>query len=752
MDDRTDTPSQFGELLLRHRRAAGLSQRALSRLSGVSERALRELERGRARAAQRRSAEVLADALGLAGDARAEFLAVAREGRRRTARETAAGAAELPPLPPDLVGREAELLRLRDLVSAHPAVAIVGQPGVGKTVLATFAAQQMRDQFPDGCFAVDLRGVDEQPLPTRAVFERLLRALEVPQNEIPATEAEQSGVYRAVLSRRKALILLDNAANEAQVRPLLTAAPGCRTLITCRRTLAGLEGVRWLQLGPLADSDATALLLSIVGGRVRAAPGEAAELAALCGNLPLALRIAGKRLATMPHWSLDYLAGQLRDERIRLTSLSAVDLQVRSAFEVSYRRLSPGGRTAFRRLAAVPGEDFGVDLARVATGMTARQTHAHLDELVDASMVLLCGEQGRFRFHDLIRIFARERWEAEHDQAERDRVTETVLRHLLSTACAAGAVFFPDGARSDEFASLDQARTWLEQEAANWLAAVREAARRGWHREVLELAKSMHWYSDDHWFTVPWEEVFGAGVAAARELGDRSSEAQQLNFVGWAVRREIPALAAHEQALRVAVAAGDELEQVWALGYCGSIYAKLGDGERAREALRRAVALSARFDFWTVQLPVRHRYGRLLLRLGEAGEALTVMLDLLAQAEANSAGELPLPRRRLVVILIEGVALCLHGMGQCEQAADMFTRAGAAYVENGSKMLEAYAALREGRCRIDAGDHERAAAVLGRALALYAELAMPEEHAQVEAELARLPGSGGREAPATGFR
>ncbi|SDG49405.1 Predicted ATPase [Lentzea fradiae] len=730
-------PPAFGELLLRHRRAAGLSQKALAQRSGMSERAVRELERGRARAAQRRSAEVLADALELTGAARAEFLEVARESRRRAPEPVAA--AGLPPLPSDLTGREEVLRQLREHVSTRSAVAVVGQAGVGKTVLVAVLAEQLRDEFPDGCFAVDLRGVDEQPLSAHAVFERLLRAMGVPQNEIPPDEVERSGAYREVLSTRRVLVLLDNAADEAQVRPLLSTPPGCRTLITCRRILSGLEEVRWLHLEPLGDDEAVALLGAIVGDRVREAPGDAADIAALCGNLPLALRIAGNRLASKPDWSLRYLVGQLDDERTRLTSLSAGDLHVRSAFEVSYRRLSPPGRTLFRRLAAVPGADFGLELVRSVGEVAQREALLHLRELVETSMVLVSPVAGRFRFHDLIRIFAREQWEAEEPEAERERVREGMFRTLLSRATAAGEACFPNNAAEDGALSYKEAVAWLDQEVSNWQAAVEEAARRGWHREALRLAKSMHWYSDDHWYSVPWEEIFLIGVDAARALGDRSSEAQQLSFVGWALRAQPAALGYYEQALEVAVEAGDELEQTWALAYIGAVHNRRGDRVLARKFVAEAAERSGRFDFWDVQMAIRFRYGDLLLDLGEVDEALAVLRDLVAAAGAYRTPEMPQTRHRMIGVATEATGLCLHAMGRCGEAAEVFARVGATYVENGSLMLQSRVAYREGRCLVDAGDHDRAAVVLERALAGFEQLSMPEDGAAVRAELARLP-------------
>jgi transcriptional regulator with XRE-family HTH domain len=479
VDETDEHSSAFGKLLLSHRRAAGLTQAELARVSGFSVRALRDLERGRAQAAQQRSAEVLADALRLTVGERELFLTVAKEGRRRSAPPVDVTAlCALPPAVSDLVGRERELEQLRAEAAAGSVVAVVGHPGVGKTTLAVSVAHQLRSQFPDGCFAVDLRGMDDRPVTARAALDRLLRALGVAPTQIPQSETEQSNLFRMLLDGRRVLVLLDNAADEAHVRPLLTASPGCLTLITCRGALAGREAARWVWLDSLTEADATDLLAVVAGAdRVRAEPDVAAELVSLCGYLPLAVRIAGNRLATRPHWTLAYLVAQLRDERTRLSSLSAGDLQLRSAFEMSYRRLSPAARLMFRRLAASPGPDFGAELAEVATGMSQQDASGHLDELADASLVQTTSTPGRFQFHDLIRIFAGERLEAEEKPDERDRLTRAVLEHLLGTATAAGLMFFPEATGNDRFASPDEAAEWLgREEATGWPRSVRPRA------------------------------------------------------------------------------------------------------------------------------------------------------------------------------------------------------------------------------------------------------------------------------------
>lgn len=733
----------FGQLLLRHRRAAGMTQEDLAEASGVSVRALRDLERGRAQAAQRRSAEALADALGLGGQERDQFLSTARDGRRRSPRPRPVTAA-LPPALPDLVGRERDLRRLcAEAIAGAATIAVVGRPGVGKTALAVSAAHGLRAQFPDGCFAVDLRGMDDQPVSPRAALDRLLRALGVPPSEIPASEADQSDLYRTVLDGRRVLVLLDNAADEAQVRPLLAAAPGCLTLVTCRRTLAGLEAARWLWLEPLADAAAVELLATIAGQeRVRTEPEAAAELVELCESLPLAVRIAGNRLATRPHWSLAYLLGQLRDERTRLSSLSAGDLQVRSAFEMSYRRLSPGARLVFRRLAALPGADFGAELAQVATRLSEPGVHLHLDELADASLLQVTPVEGRYQFHDLLRLFATERWEAEEKPEERERVTHDVLDHLLTVASSAGMVFFPES-DSDGTLSRDEAAEWLAREESNWIAAQREAARLGRHRQVAELAKAMHWYSDGHWMGVPWDEVFGLGVDAARALGDRRDEAKLLNFLGWAQTAclcdDEAALATHRQALTVALDADDRLEEAWAHAYLGSVLTRLGRPAEGLGPVRRACELADEFGFRTVRLSARNRLGRVLQALGRYDEALAVHREVLADADQPADGETPETRRWLVNLITFEIGHCLLGIGEWHQAAATYGACRTAFAELGVPGQEGLAALNEGRAWLGAGDYAKADQCLRHALASYGGAAPTPWHDEVLAELAKLP-------------
>ena len=443
--------SGFGALLLRYRRARGLTQEDLADRSGMSTRAVSNLERGHAGAAQRRSAVALADALGLTAERRNEFLAVAAAARQRSPRSGVlagmralpAGLSALPRVLADFIGRERELDRIRSWVeeaSEAPsglAISIVGLPGIGKTTLAVAAARQLACAFPDGCLALDLQGMDDHPLDVGIALDRMLRSLGLDTSQIPYSVVERSSLLRSLLHGRRVSVLLDDAANEAQVRPLLAVGRGCLTLVTGRRTLAGLEGVRWLRLAPLTTPEAVDLVTSIAGrGRVRAEPEAARELVALCGHLPLALRIAGNRLAQMPQWSLGSVTAQLRDEHMRLTALTAGDLQIRSALAVSYQRLSAPARALLCRLALVATDEFGAQLAEIVAGTDRAEAHWHLEELVDTTLVQPAASPGRYRFHDLIRIFAAERWETEGSPAERDRVKAAVRDQLPAIAAA----------------------------------------------------------------------------------------------------------------------------------------------------------------------------------------------------------------------------------------------------------------------------------------------------------------------------
>ncbi|MEU7323748.1 helix-turn-helix domain-containing protein [Streptomyces griseoviridis] len=427
----TPEESGFGPLLRLHRRSAGLTLEELAERAGVSVRAIGDMERGRSRSPQARTVTALAGALRLEATDRAAFTEAARAGRRRP-EETAAGWCPLPPDVPDFTGRDPETAWLLQGGQDTPLTVVSGAPGTGKSALAVHAARQAADRYRDGCFFLDLRGLDAEPLPAGEALLRLLKALGVRGRDIPADTEERAALHRALLRDRRALVVLDNAAREAQVRPLLPVAGLGAVWVTARRALTGLEHARRLPLGPLPAGAATAMLGSLLGARTTSADaGALAEIAGHCGRLPLALRIAGTRLLSRPGWTARDLADRLAAQERRLDGLAVGDLHIESAFALSHAQLNREQRLLFRRLALVPGPDFGGDLAAVLTGFPAHLADQFLDDLVELGL-LVPVEGDRAAFHDLIRLFAARRLREEESPEETRAVGDRLSRWLLN--------------------------------------------------------------------------------------------------------------------------------------------------------------------------------------------------------------------------------------------------------------------------------------------------------------------------------
>ncbi|MEV5844017.1 helix-turn-helix domain-containing protein [Streptomyces sp. NPDC051985] len=529
-------------MLRGHRRAARLTLEQLAEASGVSARTLSDIERGRSRGPQHRTVTALADALALDGDTRTRFLELARDGRLEDHwSRPASGLHELPCGVADFTGRSRELIWMSDLVytESAPGVGVVGlitgSAGLGKTTLAVRAARTLLPSFPDGAVLLDLFGLSPHPLPVPDALRALLRALGVPDQRIPPGAQERAALYRSLMRDRRMLIVLDNAGSEEQVRPLLPGGGASRVLVTTRRLLTGLEGVRRLALGPLQLTESIRLLAGILNGRP-VDDTALTHLADMCGGLPLALRIIGNRLLSRPDWDAAELAARLAPEEHRLDQFKAGDLRIAVAFTMSYDHLAPSAQQVFRRLAAVPGRDFDAALASVAGGLPLGDAWEALDGLVDLGL-LQDAAAGRYRFHDLVRLFARDRLQTEEGD-DAPAVRERVTAWLLWAATAAGRWFEPGYGRPDpDFPALgspEDAEDWLRANVENWLGALRSGTAAGRHSLVLDCAESMHWFSD-RWTHAPphWREVFGLGAQAAVALADPAQQATQLNYLAW---------------------------------------------------------------------------------------------------------------------------------------------------------------------------------------------------------------------------
>lgn len=326
--------------------------------------------------------------------------------------------AQLPADINDFTGRKTQLATVTHLAgaadrSASVLVAITGKAGVGKTALAVHAAHRLRDQYPDGQLFVSLRGTEANPLCATDVLARFLRSLGVDPTAIPEDAEERAALYRSRLADRRLLILLDDAACEAQLRPLLPGTSGCAVLVTCRARLAGLGGARVVDLDVFEPDQALELLARAAGPQRMAAELAAArEIVRLCGFLPLAVRVAGARLGARPHWPLSRLEADLTDEDTRLDTLRLGDLEVRASLARSYETLDVVARRAFRLLGLLEIREFAPWVTAALLDISQAKAEELMDTLVDLHLLDVAGRDAsgrlRYRFHDLLRAYARE--------------------------------------------------------------------------------------------------------------------------------------------------------------------------------------------------------------------------------------------------------------------------------------------------------------------------------------------------------
>ncbi|MEJ3745313.1 helix-turn-helix domain-containing protein [Actinomycetes bacterium KLBMP 9797] len=802
-------PENFAAELRRLRSSRRLTQQELADAAGLSVRSIREMEQGRVATPQPRSAAALAEALKLDDRERRRFLSAARVARIPRPAPPSDGAGAVGPpafvvprqLPADLIdmtGREEALAPLiaqataadraaaapdpgladraaygvvavadREPAPAAPVIlAIHGPPGVGKTSLAVAAGHRLATRYPDGQLFIDLRGTAPEPVDPAEALAAFLRTLGAAGDRIPATPPERAALYRTLAHDRRLLVVLDNAADEAQVRPLLPAGSRCLVLVTSRRPLSGLAAVRHRALDVLPEAAGHALLRSIVDDRADAEPEATAELARLCGGLPLALRIAGNRLASRPGWSVAYLADQLRDQQARLTALTAGDLSVRAAFAVSYGQLSEVAAALFRRTALVVGADFGVDLAAEAAGVPRTAALPALEELVDAGLLGTSGE--RYQFHDLVRLYARERLAEDEAPAGIRAAEHRMVDWLLCRTAAAGASFAPEADPAGADSSGDTGQTadptapagveigwpahrengaWLAREAAHWWPALRAAARAGRHADVVRVVRALHWYSDVATHQHPWHEIFQLGVTSARAAGDREGEAVLLNFLGWALYfcqdRNDDGIVAHRAALAVARAIGDQREEAWALTYLASITARTGDPAAAVAPCERAVALFTTIGYRAGLRTARGALASALAAVGRIEEALDMHRAILASFETEVTGAPGLVGQAAASLAIGGDQAAL---GRWAEAAAAYAAAADLFARSGTGFGQAHAAYRHGLALRELGDEAGARVSLHRAADLFAAAHSPARERQARAAL-HHPDPGRRQAP-----
>ncbi|MBE1582855.1 BTAD domain-containing putative transcriptional regulator [Nonomuraea angiospora] len=614
-------------------------------------------------------------------------------------------------LPADLVsftGRGAELARayetLRATESGGPRICqITGLGGVGKSSLAIHIAHAVAGDFPDGQLYINLHGDTPH---TRSVkpaeaMRRFLRSLGVAEAAIPAGLEEAAGRFRSLIHGRRMLIILDNARDAAQVRPLLPGSLGCAVLITSRRRFTSFDGAVQISLDVLPDGEALDLLRAVIGEKAIAAePAAAAEVVRLCGSLPLALCLAAARLRARPAWSLASLAKRLANTRRRLDELRADDRALRASFQTSYQDLlaDSQGRAAarmFRLLGMFDGPDISLSAAAALADLPEERAQDLLDHLADGQLADNYLPD-RYRLHDLLRLFARERAEEEDSLPERQRAFRRVLHHFLATVRTIthtlnrGSTWRLDVGPADlvqpgviSLKSQDT-KAWIDSEADNILAAVDQATRTPVAGEVVGLATSFavllhergHYLkqfhlaelalvaaehtSDPFYLAVAHGDLGWAHIyvehpddairhlhksrAAFRRAGNTGREAALLDYIGVAHRsagRYDEAIAHHLRALALVGEAGNRLTHGAVLTHLGLAYQRAGRFAEAVAAhtdtiaILRKAGISAYLGLAVGHLAEAHRLA------GDPGRAVAYYqqaLDL--HREAGPIGEL----------------------------------------------------------------------------------------------------------------
>ncbi|SDM59844.1 AfsR/SARP family transcriptional regulator [Allokutzneria albata] len=604
---------------------------------------------------------------------------------------------QLPSEADHLTGREAELRDVIGLLAAErdrlAVVTVSGPPGVGKSAFAVAAAHRLASRYPDGQLFVDLSGGTAHPLDPGEVLARFLRDLGVPGVDVPPATAERAALFRDRISDRRVLVVLDNAAGDAQVRPLLPGSPRCGVVITSRRRLTGLDASLRVQLDPLDPADALRLLGDIADA-AHLDPPAARRIVSSCGHLPLAIRIIGTKLRTRPHLDVATLAARLEDERHRLDELVAGDREVRAGFLVSYERLSPDQRRAFRLLALLPGPDFPGWAAAAALDVDGRTAERLLDDLVEANLV----EAGsRYRFHDLIRLLAEERAAAETTAAERKAVFDRIFDAYLHVARGADVALpfgglhrlaLPRPATEIEALAEHAARNaprWFDEELHCLLRAVELASEQGRHLTTCRLSATLAAYLE---LRGRWDElvtVAKLSVAAANELGSDYWSAYAYFGLGLAARERHdlePARRYFAQCLSVLPGADDpRLEMVTSLAVAVGLrfVGCYADSERSLHACLDRLSTMDEPN-WVAyarrELGILHRYRGDWARAEELLRAAVDEFALLGDDrwEAASLRELGVVKRELgdheTALRLVGTAReIFHSLGEVRREA-----------------------------------------------------------------------------------
>jgi DNA-binding SARP family transcriptional activator len=589
---------------------------------------------------------------------------------------------QLPPDVADFAGRSHETDAVTNALRANsstvPVVVLTGEPGVGKTALALHVAH--RADFPDGQLFIRLAGASRQPKDPADALAALLRAIGVTGSAIPDDPEERAALFRSKLAGRKVLLVLDDAADPEQVRPLLPGTPGCAVLVTSRSKLSGLVGAQRVPVPPFTDAEARSLLENVVGrARVGAEPGAVSRVVAMCGHLPLALRIAATRLATRPHLRLEFLAKRLTDERRRLDELAISGLQVRASVILSYDGLTANARAVFRRLGLLGPHSIAAWTA--AALLDADDVDGELEELVEASLLEPAGVdatgEARYRMHDLLRVFGRERVEHEDDPlTAAKRLVDTALHLADDAARRMPRTFLLSRLNGHRRPGDADPAAWFAAEQTHLVHLVRLACLNGWQREAELLTERLN---------VPlWSRSEWAEMRTLQELlrvnGDELTRARAdfvLTLIDSNRGRYDQVEAGFERCRDAFEKLGDRLGLACTLSNHAHFLALTGEPERSLPHAERAIDLFRADDDGFGEAAARRAAATTLGCLGRLEEALAHSERALHLAE-----QLDEPRQ--VGLALSEVAWSRFLLGQLDDAR-----------KSGSEAVEVFRTLGE---------------------------------------------------------
>ncbi|GAB3158441.1 hypothetical protein GCM10027290_61690 [Micromonospora sonneratiae] len=591
---------------------------------------------------------------------------------------------QLPPMPAVVIGRSHEIEQILAAMTADRAICVLEGPGgIGKSTLALHLAHLAATRYPGGCLYVDLHGASAglSPVQPTEVLARFLRALGA--RTIPPYVEEASALFRTLTATQGVLVVLDNAASAAQVRPLLPSGPGCTTLITSRWKLSDLDFTARFPVGPLSEDSAITLLRHLCGPqRLDADTEAAAVIVRQCGGLPLALRIVGARAAARPELALGAFADRIADEAGRLDELQVGDLSVRTSLYLGYRAFGEAARDDHRlaartfRLAALP--DWAEATApgcAALIGAPLAATERALEHLVDANLLESAGPD-RYRFHDTVRIFARERAQAVELPSEREAAMHRLTSALLSTSVAAIRLLYPHdqhhaGLVADptdpQLTSRSTAWAWLEREHTSLLAIARQQFAAGQSlAEIRDLALTLTRFIEVAGYVAEQAQFGELTIETAQRLDDRGGVAMGLNILAIARLRQgrvDEGIDLLERRLVIQRELHDRAGEAACLNNLGNAYRDKGHFTEALRYLQESLAIRR-------ELADHHKEGSTLDNIGLVYQHLGAYEQAIAHHEAGLALTRQVGDRHREALMLVNLAETLQLYGENARAAE----------------------------------------------------------------------------------